>query len=111
MSEIRTLCLTDVVDSTKLAETLGDERNGVLWAEHDRLARELVASCRGFELERTDVGRGGIVRDASLHQKAQRKVASFVETSGHEVIGLEPSLVAGTDGNQEFFLCARKRSG
>jgi predicted ATPase/class 3 adenylate cyclase len=54
MSEIRTLCLTDVVDSTKLAETLGDERNGVLWAEHDRLARELVASCRGFELERTD---------------------------------------------------------
>jgi 23S rRNA (cytidine1920-2'-O)/16S rRNA (cytidine1409-2'-O)-methyltransferase len=63
-----------------------------------------------FELERTDVGRGGIVRDASLHQKAQRKIASFVEGYGHEVIGLEPSVVAGADGNQEFFLCARKRS-
>ena len=63
-----------------------------------------------FELERTDVGRGGIVRDASLHEKAQRKIASFVEECGHEVIGLAPSVVAGADGNREFFLCARKRS-
>jgi 23S rRNA (cytidine1920-2'-O)/16S rRNA (cytidine1409-2'-O)-methyltransferase len=63
-----------------------------------------------FELERTDVGHGGIVRDALLHQKAQRKTASFVEASGHEVIGLAPSVIAGADGNQEFFLCARKRS-
>ena len=63
-----------------------------------------------FELERTDVGRGGVVRDASLHEKAQRKIASFVEGSGHEVIGLVPSAVAGADGNREFFICARKRS-
>jgi 23S rRNA (cytidine1920-2'-O)/16S rRNA (cytidine1409-2'-O)-methyltransferase len=63
-----------------------------------------------FELERTDVGRGGIVRDPLLHEKAQRKIASFVEGSGHEVIGLAPSVVAGADGNQEFFICARKRS-
>ena len=63
-----------------------------------------------FELERTDVGRGGIVRGASLHQKAQRKIASFVEASGQKVINLVPSVVAGADGNQEFFICARKRS-
>jgi len=63
-----------------------------------------------FELERTDVGRGGVVRDASLHEKAQRKIASFVEESGHDVIGLAPSVVAGADGNREFFICARKRS-
>src|SRR5213082_3702620 len=63
-----------------------------------------------FELERTDVGRGGIVRDASLHEKAQEKIASFVEASGHEVIGLAASVVAGEDGNREFFICARKRS-
>ena len=62
-----------------------------------------------FELERSDVGRGGIVRDASLHEKAQGKVVSFVEASGHEVIGLAPSVVAGADGNREFFICARKR--
>ncbi|PYM00882.1 MAG: TlyA family rRNA (cytidine-2'-O)-methyltransferase [Verrucomicrobia bacterium] len=61
-----------------------------------------------FELERPDVGRGGVVRDASLHEKAQRKIASFVEESGHDVIGLAPSVVAGADGNREFFICARK---
>jgi 23S rRNA (cytidine1920-2'-O)/16S rRNA (cytidine1409-2'-O)-methyltransferase len=63
-----------------------------------------------FELERTDVGRGGIVRDALLHEKAQRKIASFIEGNGHEIVGLAPSVIAGTDGNREFFICARKRS-
>ena len=63
-----------------------------------------------FELERNDVGRGGVVRDASLYKKAQGKIASFVEESGHEVIGLAPSVIAGADGNREFFICARKRS-
>ena len=63
-----------------------------------------------FELERSDVGRGGIVRDASLHEKAQGKIASFIEGCGHEVIGLAASVVAGADGNREFFICARKRS-
>ena len=63
-----------------------------------------------FELAREDVGRGGIVSDPALHEKAQRKVASFVEEQGHTVTGLTPSPITGTDGNQEFFLCVRKRS-
>src|SRR5881227_867455 len=53
-----------------------------------------------FELEPQDVGRGGIVRDAALHEKAQRKIEAFVSRSGHEVIGLAPSPITGTDGNQ-----------
>jgi 23S rRNA (cytidine1920-2'-O)/16S rRNA (cytidine1409-2'-O)-methyltransferase len=63
-----------------------------------------------FELEQQDVGRGGIVRDAALHDKAQRKVEAFVRRAGHEVVGITPSAITGTDGNQEFFLCARKQS-
>src|SRR5437764_12134295 len=63
-----------------------------------------------FELERSDVGRGGIVRDASLHEKAQEEIASFVEASGHEVIGLAASGVAGADGHGEVCICARTRS-
>ncbi len=63
-----------------------------------------------FELERRDVGRGGIVRDPALHEKAQTKVSAFIAERGHELIGVAPSVVTGTDGNQEFFLCARKRS-
>ena len=63
-----------------------------------------------FELERQDVGRGGIVRDVALHEKAQQKIVKFAEAAGHQVIGLVPSTITGTDGNQEFFICLRKRS-
>jgi 23S rRNA (cytidine1920-2'-O)/16S rRNA (cytidine1409-2'-O)-methyltransferase len=63
-----------------------------------------------FELERQDVGRGGIVRDAALHEKAQQKIVKFAEAAGHRVVGLVPSTITGADGNQEFFICLRKRS-
>jgi 23S rRNA (cytidine1920-2'-O)/16S rRNA (cytidine1409-2'-O)-methyltransferase len=61
-----------------------------------------------FELERSDVGRGGIVRDAALHEKAQQKIISFIEDLGHSVGGVTPAAITGTDGNQEFFVCAQK---
>lgn len=63
-----------------------------------------------FELERADVGRGGLVRDSALHDKSKQKIVDFVTSAGHEVIGVEASTITGTEGNQEFFLCARKRS-
>ena len=61
-----------------------------------------------FELQRGEVGRGGIVREGALQEKAQNKIVSFIENLGHKVIGLAPSVIPGTDGNQEFFICARK---
>jgi len=63
-----------------------------------------------FELQRKDVGRGGIVRDPVLHEKARQKIIKFVEASGKRVDGLVPSPIAGADGNQEFFICLRKQS-
>jgi len=63
-----------------------------------------------FELEREDVGRGGIVREPALHEKAQQKIVKFVEEANYHVVGLVPSTVTGTDGNQEFFICIRKQS-
>ena len=63
-----------------------------------------------FELRREDVGRGGIVRDPVLHEKAQQKIVNFVESGGRRVVGLVPSTITGADGNQEFFICIRKRS-
>src|SRR5438067_6260407 len=62
-----------------------------------------------FELERGDVGRGGIVCDPELHQKAQDKIVEFVIRLGHIVSGIVPSAIKGADGNQEFFVCVRKR--
>ncbi|MGB9473878.1 MAG: TlyA family RNA methyltransferase [Candidatus Udaeobacter sp.] len=63
-----------------------------------------------FELQRADVGRGGIVRDPQLHRKAGDRIVAFVIHSGHVVTGIVPSAIKGTDGNQEFFACIRKRS-
>ena len=48
------LLFTDVVDSTKLVEQLGDARAAEIWAEHDRRARELLARYHGREIDRTD---------------------------------------------------------
>ena len=63
-----------------------------------------------FELQRSEVGKGGIVRDQGLHQKAQDKIVAFVTHLGHVVTGIVPSAITGADGNQEFFACMRKRS-
>src|SRR5467141_734469 len=62
-----------------------------------------------FELQRSDVGKGGIVRDPALHRKAQDKIVAFVTDLGHVVCGIVPSAIKGADGNQEFFACIRKQ--
>jgi 23S rRNA (cytidine1920-2'-O)/16S rRNA (cytidine1409-2'-O)-methyltransferase len=63
-----------------------------------------------FELQRSEVGRGGIIRDPGLHRNAQDKIVAFVTHLGHVVTGIVPSGITGADGNQEFFACMRKRS-
>ena len=54
MTEIRALLLTDVVDSTQLAERLGDQAMAALWAAHDRAARDLLVAWGGREIDKTD---------------------------------------------------------
>jgi 23S rRNA (cytidine1920-2'-O)/16S rRNA (cytidine1409-2'-O)-methyltransferase len=61
-----------------------------------------------FELEKKLVGKGGIVRDAQLHQRAITSVRIAAEKSGLEILGVQPSRVAGAEGNQEYFLHARR---
>ena len=63
-----------------------------------------------FELEKQQVGKGGIVRDTALHEKAVANVTAAAAALGLEVVGVRPSRITGTEGNQEFFLHAR-RSG
>jgi len=54
MSELRALLLTDLVDSTQLAERLGDAAAAELNAGHDRAARSLLRAWRGREIDKTD---------------------------------------------------------
>jgi 23S rRNA (cytidine1920-2'-O)/16S rRNA (cytidine1409-2'-O)-methyltransferase len=62
-----------------------------------------------FELERSDVAKGGIVRDSLLHEKAVAKVRKAAEGLDLAFVGVIPSRLTGTEGNQEYFLRARKR--
>jgi predicted ATPase/class 3 adenylate cyclase len=54
MNATKALLLTDVVDSTRLAEKLGDSAMAELWAAHDRVSRALLGPWRGREIDKTD---------------------------------------------------------
>lgn len=61
-----------------------------------------------FELRREDIGPGGLVRDAALHKKAIDSVKELAQKNGLRCLGVLPSRLTGAEGNQEFFLQARK---
>jgi 23S rRNA (cytidine1920-2'-O)/16S rRNA (cytidine1409-2'-O)-methyltransferase len=63
-----------------------------------------------FELERGDVGRGGIVREPALHERAVERVREAAHAAGLQVEGVRPSRLPGAEGNQEFFLHAKSTS-
>ncbi len=60
-----------------------------------------------FEVGRADVGKGGIVRDESLHQSACDKVESALRVLGYET-RLMDSPILGGKGNREFLLYGRR---
>jgi 23S rRNA (cytidine1920-2'-O)/16S rRNA (cytidine1409-2'-O)-methyltransferase len=62
-----------------------------------------------FELPREDVGPGGIVANSALHEKAVSGVCKAAVAAGLEIIGVRPSHLPGAEGNQEYFLHARKK--
>ncbi|MCE2959508.1 MAG: TlyA family RNA methyltransferase [Luteolibacter sp.] len=56
-----------------------------------------------FELDREDIGKGGIVRDEELRERAVEKIRKFVtEEQGKTWKGVIPASISGMDGNQEF---------
>ena len=61
-----------------------------------------------FEAGRAEVGKGGVVRDAAVHQRVCDAAAQWVETKGWAVLGLTPSPITGPEGNVEFLLGAQK---
>jgi 23S rRNA (cytidine1920-2'-O)/16S rRNA (cytidine1409-2'-O)-methyltransferase len=64
-----------------------------------------------FELKREDIGKGGIVKDSVLHERAIDSVKNAARSLGLECLGVRPSRLAGAEGNQEYFLHARKVAG
>ena len=62
-----------------------------------------------FEVERGQVGKGGIVREPALHQAACDRVRAAVEAQGFRADIIE-SPILGAEGNREFLLYASRES-
>jgi 23S rRNA (cytidine1920-2'-O)/16S rRNA (cytidine1409-2'-O)-methyltransferase len=60
-----------------------------------------------FEAGRRDVGKGGVVRDASVHRSVLRRVRDGLAAAGIDAVTAMPSPLRGADGNIEFFFHAR----
>lgn len=54
MSQPGALLFTDVVDSTRITEAIGDAAMARHWATHDRAARDLLPAWRGREIDKSD---------------------------------------------------------
>lgn len=55
-----------------------------------------------FEVGRSDVGKGGIVKDPSKHEEVVTKINEFVTEINLKNSGLIESPILGADGNKEF---------
>lgn len=62
-----------------------------------------------FEVGRADVGKGGIVREESLHHFACDKIESAIRGLGYET-RIIPSPILGGKGNKEFLIHARRKT-
>jgi 23S rRNA (cytidine1920-2'-O)/16S rRNA (cytidine1409-2'-O)-methyltransferase len=60
-----------------------------------------------FEVGRTEVGKGGIVRDAAVIEKALDRFREWCAANGYAVKADAPSEVAGAEGNREIFVHLR----
>ena len=62
-----------------------------------------------FEVGKGLVGKGGVVRDANLHEKTINKIEEWLaQEMGWQHIGTTASPIDGPDGNREFLLAGRK---
>ncbi len=59
-----------------------------------------------FEVEKHEVGKGGVVRDAALHQRVCDEVREWLEQLGWHIEGIVESPITGPQGNIEFLVSA-----
>jgi 23S rRNA (cytidine1920-2'-O)/16S rRNA (cytidine1409-2'-O)-methyltransferase len=61
-----------------------------------------------FELQATDIGKGGLVQDPSKFLQVEQRMRSAAQTLGLQVAHWLPSVITGGDGNHEFFIHLRR---
>jgi len=61
-----------------------------------------------FEVAREEVGKGGVVRDAALHQRVCDEVSQWLQGLGWDIEGIVESPITGPQGNVEFLVSAKR---
>ncbi|MDB5691326.1 MAG: TlyA family methyltransferase [Alphaproteobacteria bacterium] len=61
-----------------------------------------------FEAGRSEIGKGGVVRDPTVHARVCEAAAAWIASRGWTVEGVVQSPITGPEGNVEFLLAARK---
>ena len=62
-----------------------------------------------FEARKDQIGKGGVVRDAALHNEICQIIADWLAAQPDwEVIGISPSPILGPEGNKEFLIAGRR---
>jgi len=61
-----------------------------------------------FEVGRDQIGKGGVVRDPTLHTAVCDRVMQWLESIDWPVTGLTQSPITGPSGNIEFLVAAQK---
>ncbi len=62
-----------------------------------------------FEARRAEVGKKGLVRDPAVHERVIAEVTAAATEAGFVRVGMTPSPITGTTGNQEYFLHLRRQ--
>jgi 23S rRNA (cytidine1920-2'-O)/16S rRNA (cytidine1409-2'-O)-methyltransferase len=71
-------------------------------------ARALVLVKPQFEAGREEVGKGGVVRDSSVHARVCNEAAAWFTAQGWHARGVTQSPITGPEGNIEFLLAAER---
>jgi 23S rRNA (cytidine1920-2'-O)/16S rRNA (cytidine1409-2'-O)-methyltransferase len=61
-----------------------------------------------FEAERSEVGRGGVIKAPQVHAKVLGRMVTWSVDQGLRVRNLAPSPILGDSGNREFLLLLQK---
>jgi 23S rRNA (cytidine1920-2'-O)/16S rRNA (cytidine1409-2'-O)-methyltransferase len=61
-----------------------------------------------FEVEKDQVGKGGVVRDPSLREEVVENLVQFFEEADWHAEGYTPSPILGPKGNQEYLIYLKR---
>jgi 23S rRNA (cytidine1920-2'-O)/16S rRNA (cytidine1409-2'-O)-methyltransferase len=87
---------TSFISLTRVLPTVIKLQNGRAW---------IIALLKPqFELEKAEVGTGGIVKEPKKHKKAIEKIINFASLNNLKVQGVIDSPILGAKGNKEFLL-------